>query len=438
MNFIKTFLAFAVILAATSSSFAVKTASKPGLKIEDKEKLLVLPERFYYLGQEKDYQRQLHCYVPLSGTDITTDVSVPSFTGNFIEGMWTDPATGKVFIAWEEGGMEIREIHIMEVKKNGEATQVKEITGYLPRAVNGYDTSGQCGIEIKDNYIVITEQNQPAVYTLGLKKGSLPVPSKMKINNPGLGFVKITADGVNVRQMPDAKSPKLLQEKQEYYEGTLTWEDEKKKGFIYIPCHPSKGEILPYYTSETHPNDWQPVIIVPDYSNGAIRGYVSSRFTTPVEMGKVVPRMTRPAAIPEDELFGHEFTSSEIIVPSTRYIDNGKYKGLWINIEFPGMDEEGGIFFGKQIGDVVVYYSYSPLPSYDENVFGVKKTENGLSFGKNLLAGDTYGFTMGNDIDIYKLDENGIETIYSTAIPLEWGRYLVNVDGSLREVELSY
>ncbi|GEM_PF-3587449 len=433
MNFIKTFLAFTVILAGISSSFAVKTASKPGLKIEDKEKLLVLPERFYYLGQEKDYQRQLHCYVPLSGTDITTDVSVPSFMGTFIEGMWIDPATGKVYIAWEEGGMEIREIHIMEVKKNGEATQIKEINGFNPRGANGYDASGQCGIEIKDNYIVITENSKPAVYTLGLQKGSLPVPSRMKIDNPDLGFVKITADGVNVRQLPDAKSPKLLQEKQEYYEGMLTWEDEKETGFVYIPCHPSKGDILPYHASLTHPEDWQPVII-----DNYKQGYVSSRFTTPVGMGKIVPRMTRPAAIPEDELFGHEFTSSEIIVRSTRYIDNGKYKGLWINIEFPGMEEDGGIFFGKQIGDVVVYYSYSPLPSYDENVFGVKKTEDGLSFGENLLAGDIYGFTMGNDIDIYKLDEKGIETIYSTAIPLGRGRYLVNVDGSLLQVELPY
>lgn len=433
MNFIKTILAFTVILAGTSNLFAVKTASKPDLKIEDKEKLLVLPERFYYLGQEKDYQRQLHCYIPLSGTDITTDVSVPSFMGTFIKGMWTDPTTGKVFIAWEEGGMEIRKIHIMEVKKNGEATQIKEITGYLPRAVNGYDTSGQCGIEIKDNYIVITEQNQPAVYTLGMKKGSLPVPSEMTIDNPGLRFVKITADGVNVRQMPDAKSPKLLREKQEYYEGALAWEDEKETGFIYIPCHPSKGDILPYYASLTHPEDWQPVIM-----DNYKQGYVSSRFTTPVEMGKIIPSMTRPAAIPREKMFEHEFTSSEIIVRSTRYIDNGKYKGLWINIEFPGMEEEGGIFFGKQIGDVVVYYSYSPLPSYDKNVFGVKKTENGLSFGEDLSAGDSYGFAMGNDIDIFKLDENGIETIYSTAIPLDWGRYLVNVDGSLRKVELPY
>lgn len=370
MNFIKTFLTFTVILAGTSSSFAVKTASKPGLKIEDKEKLLVLPERFYYLGQEKDYQRQLHCYVPLSGTDITTDVSVPSYIGSFIKGMWSDPATGKVFIAWEEGGMEIREIYIMEVKKNGEATLIKEITGYLPRGVNGYDTSGQCEIEIKDNYIVITEQNQPAVYTLGMKKGSLPVPSKMKIDNPDLGFVKITADGVNVRQMPNAKSPKLLREEQEFYVGMLTWEDEKEKGVTYVPCHPAKGDIIPYYTSLTHPVDWQPVIM-----DNYKQGYVSSRFTAPVEVGKIVPRMTRPEVIPEDELYGHQFSASEIIDRSTRYIDNGKYKGLWINIEFPGMEEEGGIFFGKQIGDVVVYYSYSPLPSYDENVFGVKKTD---------------------------------------------------------------
>lgn len=433
MNFIKTILAFTVILAATSNLFAVKTVSKPDLKIEDKEKLLVLPERFYYLGQEQEGVRQLHCYIPLSGTDITTDVSVPSFMGTFIEGMWTDPATGKVFIAWEEGGMEIREIHIMEVKKNGEATQIKEITGYLPREVNGYDTSGQCDFKIKDNYIVITEQNQPAVYTLGMKKGSLPVPSKMKIDNPDLGFVKITADGVNVRQMPDAKSPKLLREKQEFYDGIMTWEDEKEKGVTYVPCHPAKGDILPYYASLTHPEDWQPVIM-----DNYKQGYVSSRFTTPVEMGKIVPRMTRPAVIPEDELYGYEFTSSEIIVRSTRYIDNGKYKGLWINIEFPGMEEEGGIFFGKQIGDVVVYYSYSPLPSYDKNVFGVKKTENGLSFGEDLSAGDSYGFAMGNDIDIFKLDENGIESIYSTAIPFERGRYLVNVDGSLRKVELPY
>ena len=135
-------------------------------------------------------------------------------------------------------------------------------------------------------------------------------------------------------------------------------------------------------------------------------------------------------------MFEHEFTSSEIIVRSTRYIDNGKYKGLWINIEFPGMEEEGGIFFGKQIGDIVVYYSYSPLPSYNENILGIKKTENGLSFGEDLSAGDSYGFAMVNDIDIFKLDENGIESIYSTAIPFEWGRYLVNVDGSLRKVEL--
>ena len=436
MNFKKTILAFTVILAGTSNLFAVKTVSKPDLKIEDKEKLLVLPERFYYLGQEQEGVRQLHCYIPLSGTDITTDVSVPSFMGTFIEGMWTDPATGKVFIAWEDGGMEIREIHIMEVKKNGEATQIKEITGYLPRAVNGYDTSGQCGIEIKDNYIVITEQNQPAVYTLGMKKGSLPVPSEMTIDNPGLGFVKITADGVNVRQMPDAKSPKLLREKQEFYEGIMTWEDEKEKGVTYVPCHPAKGDVLPYYISGNITADWQPVIIGPDYSNGAKRGYVSSRFTTPVEMGKIVPRMTRPAAIPRDKMFEHEFTSSEIIVRSTRYIDNGKYKGLWINIEFPGMEEEGGIFFGKQIGDIVVYYSYSPLPSYNENILGIKKTENGLSFGEDLSAGDSYGFAMVNDIDIFKLDENGIESIYSTAIPFEWGRYRVNVDGSLRKVEL--
>ena len=51
MNFMKTVLAFTVILAGASNLFAVKTASKPDLKIEDKEKLLVLPERFYYLGQ---------------------------------------------------------------------------------------------------------------------------------------------------------------------------------------------------------------------------------------------------------------------------------------------------------------------------------------------------------------------------------------------------
>ena len=434
MNIRNIVFTLSVVLTATSQSFAIVTTNKSGLNIEAGEKILVLSDRFYYLGQEKDSERQLHFYTPSTGIDVTTDVSIPTFMG-YLEGMWIDPASGKVFIAWEEGGMEIREINIVQIEKNGEARPVKVISGFLPRGANGYTTDGQCDIKIKDDYIVITENNKPSVYTLGMKKGSLPIPSKMKIEDPGIGFVKITGDGVNVRKYPDAKSPRLVRESQEFYAGIRSWDDEKEKGVSYEPCHPLKGALLPYYTSGTYPDDWQSVIIEPDYSNGATQGYVSSRFTCPVEIEPIIPKSACPAIIPKDKRYNYDFKPTEMVERETRYIDKGKYEGLWINVLEPGMDEDGAIYFGKKVGDVIVFYAESEYPDYDDKVSGILKTENDLIYGKDK-SGNIYGDEYGQQFDIFKLDEKDIETIYSSATPFECGRYLVKVGGEKRIIEL--
>lgn len=424
MNFMKTVLAFTVILAGASNLFAVKTASKPDLKIEDEEKLLVLPERFYYLGQEQDGERKLHCYIPLSGTDITTDVSVPSFMGTFIEGMWTDPATGKVFIAWEEGGMEIREIVIMQIENNGKGTLIKEIEGYLPSRNNGYDDSGHCDIKIKDGYIIITDHSKPSIYTLGMEKGTLPVPSKINIEAPSLGFVRITGDGVNFRRYPDANSPRLFKEVQEYYDGVETWEDEKEKGVAYILCHPSKGDVLPYYIPEINNDKWQPVIMTNGYSIPGIQGYVSSRFATPVGIDGI--------SMGDDSILNKPGAISS----TTRYIDKGKYEGLWINIQFQEMYDDGGIYFGKKVGDAVVFYASSPFPIYDEKISGVTKTAYGICYGNDRSCNAYADIVYGINLDIFKLDEKDIDTVYSAAIPTQSNRYLVKTEGVTRLLNL--
>lgn len=424
MNLKKTILALSVALTAASQAVAVKTTSKPGFDIEADKKLLVLPSGFYYLGEEADYEKPLHFYSPSTGIDVMTDVSVPSHTGANFEGMWTDPTTGKVFIAWEDGGMELREIVIMQIENNGKGTLIKEIEGYLPSMSNGYDGSGQCDIKIKDGYIIITDHSKPSIYTLGMEKGTLPVPSKINIEAPALGFVRITGDGVNFRRYPDANSPRLFKEVQEYYDGIETWEDEKEKGVAYILCHPSKGDVLPYYIPEINNDKWQPVIMTNGYSIPGIQGYVSSRFATPVGIDGI--------SMGDDSILNKPGAISS----TTRYIDKGKYEGLWINIQFQEMYDDGGIYFGKKVGDAVVFYASSPFPFYDEKISGVTKTAYGICYGNDRSCNAYADIVYGINLDIFKLDEKDIDTIYSAAIPTQSNRYLVKTEGVTRLLNL--
>lgn len=402
----------ALALTGIAQVMAVKTVRRPGLEVPDEEKVLVLSDRFYRFVTDGDTRSaRLHCYYPGSGLDVELDdlEYYPSYSSE--RWIWHDPAGGKVFFAWEDGGNEVREIHIYEIDADNRLHSRMELTGYLPTQWNYGDTSKKSSLRIRDGYIELkgcldSDTYINGIYDLGMNRGSFPVPSRMNVSPVEVDFFEITGSGINVRTEPDIKAPKLIEEYDEYGCGDswLTAENDRS-GSPYRPYRLDKGDIKVCPRGTGNISGWQYVG----------EGYVSADFVSPVSPEPVdVGRIIAEKGV---------WTGSGTNI--LRHIDGGRYEGLWIGLELPGMDSAGALLFGKTVGDMVVFYGECGLPWYNAEVAGlVSDGRGGLCYGDDRGNPDN-----GCGYDIAKITEGDIDLLYPTAIPAEWQRYIVILNG---------
>lgn len=400
------------MLMTASQSKAITTLKRPGFSLPDEEKALILPDRYFYFEDTEDgpegASRRLHCYDNISRTDVATDVYIPSFMSK-VEGIWQDPVSENVFVAWEEGGMEIRELYVMGIDNNFKASKYLHLNGFLPTKWNDYDTSAICHIKLKDNYVEAkgsdekTGERINAIYTLGMKKGSYPPPSKIKVDSVAYKFVEVLADGVNIRKEPNAKSPKLGITGYYDYEmadddnAEYAWENEEKTIKTY---HPRKGSILESggYVTE----GFVPVRVVGKY------GFISSEFVNDLEPESLQPPFKAP----------YEYEKIHCV-------EEGKYKGLYMY----SLGEWAPIYFGKKADNQIVFFGVlSQGFTYDENETEMVESQYGFTFGKNRAM-----FPEGSDRgipDVEKFTEKDLDFLYPYVSPVDKDSFLVRLKGT--------
>ncbi len=409
------FILLVAMIAVVTQAMALKAVKKPGFKLPDEEKVLILSDKYFYLKDVVDEYgettgRCLHCYNTDIQTDVAMDVHIPSFMAT-MGGMWQDPVSGNIFITWEEGGMEIRELYVKEIDKDLVTTTCLQLTGCLPTQWNNYDSSRICNIKVNDGYVEVkgyNEENETYIndiYTLGMKKGSFPPPSEMKVEPVAVKFVKVTADGVNVRKEPDTKSSRLgitaYYGSEDDDNAEYAWEDEER---IIKPYHPHKSTILISGGWETE-----------GFVNVKVMGkdgFISSRFVS-----DIIPAPLQSfLVVPYSDWKAHE-------------VKDGKYKGLWMY----SMGQHHPIYFGKKTGNQIVFFGiFFEGFVYEENAPGLMKSEkyrNGeyICFGKNRAwYPDETEFGIP---DVAKFTDEDIDFLYRYVKPLEREFFLVNLDG---------
>ena len=108
-----------------------------------------------------------------------------------------------------------------------------------------------------------------------------------KIDLKNVKFIKVTADGVNMRKAPNTKSAKLMMISLNGAEGcdsraTPTWSAKKTKGYSLSPASPMKGEVLPVI-GETE--EWYHAIYW-DFGCGNFYVYINKQFCKEATMEK--------------------------------------------------------------------------------------------------------------------------------------------------------
>lgn len=371
-------------------------------KVAESEKLLKLPNRFYYVVSTTndgiDGQR-VHCYSSNTKEDVTLDIWIPEFFGQ-IEALWYSPESNSAYIAINEGGNSIREITIYKISPTHVVSSVLTLNGYLPTSYNDYDTTSMCGVEVKKDYIEIygyTDSGQISkVLSYDLQPIKVLPPSQMQISPLGLEFVKVNTDGVNIRKYPDTKAPRwgyfyCVECEDTDRENPPCWEDDPEGHKPFTPFHPEAGKIYPF-SSLSSAEGWQPVICGYEPEGN---GYISSKFVDKVISIPITP----------DYKFSNNGLPNDI---ST--IDKGKYKGLWTYFE--SAMEGDYIYIGKIVDGIIVFYGSCPAPYYNSEVKGLVKTEYGLDFGPDLAKVNSWG---GMDFKIDACSDAQLDLLFSLA-----------------------
>lgn len=386
---------------------ALLATSAPAPVVEESDILLKLPYQFYYLTDKTDSDgiegRQLHCYYPNTEVDVTLDLFIPSIFG-YVEAIWHYPDNDHTFIAVNEGGNEIRELSLYAISHKNEILPIIKLDGYLPTKYNDYDESQMCGIKVfKDKVHIkgcISGTTLDQYLTLGLNLLPLLPPSEISIPPCHIKAIKVNTSGVNIRREAGTNAGIWGYIDDPYDWGSCEeretiWSDFCDNKTRFKAIHPEKGEIFIGPADNKAPNGWQPIYILA--SDNTKTGYISSRFVDVIETVDITPGMTL-----FDQWWG----------PQIKYINSGKYKGLWIYYII-GMEGEETMLFGKTVDGKIVFYGKCDGPYYNRQTPDMKGIQ--LDSGK-LLFGDELGLSNSVDVlDINKLSEKDLDTIFSVA-----------------------
>ncbi len=383
---------------------ALKAISAKSPKIEESDIALKMPYQYYYFTKDLvdgDELTRLHCYYPKTEVDVTLDL--PIYDWSFmVEASWYDKVNDCAYIAINSGGLEIRELTIYKITKKNSVSEEIQLEGYTPRAYNDYDDSLMCYATVDDQFVRIKGykdgQEIRGLYNFDLSPVTLSTLSNVNLSPLDLGFVRINADGVNIRKAPNAKAPRLgyfycAECEETDYENPQLWEDDPDGRKPFTPFHPEKGTIYSYPKNQSIIDGWHPL---------HDSQYVSTKF-----VDEIIPKpINLNSNIEDDHLC---------------LIKQGKYAGLCIYMTEDGMDEVGMLHFGKiDDGGMIQFYGTCLTPRCQDGINGLKWDEEYDSFyyGKNYENKNiTYCFPQ--PLDLRKLTTADIDLLMSKAKPLE-------------------
>ena len=388
-----------------------QVAALKEVNIKDEDKVLVMPYQYYYFEEtdteEYGISKKLHCYFPVTKVDVTLEYELPQL-GDLLA-IWANADNSKVFFVEEEGGTEIRFLTVYEIDSKNKVTELLSLRGNKPCEMNSWSEEDNCHIIIKDDAILLkgydansdTGKKINKYVTREFKPYILPVPSVAKIEEPKIGFTRITADGVNVRKSTDSKSPRAgywrcRECEQSDMANPLSWENQKGTP-PFTPYHPDKNEIYTYSTESEYPSDWQPLNIHIDFERSV--GYVAKQFTEEVQ----------PRPFSENVPLLNKWLQSNILI-----CRDGKYTGLWIYFEPMGMDNDARFHLGKLVNGKVVFYGTIECPIFSHSVKGIEMVDGELCYGMSKSKKDEDG---NIDFDITKLTDDEFDLLYATAVP---------------------
>lgn len=220
-----------------------------------------------------------------------------------------------------------------------------------------------------------------------------------KLSPLNMGFVRVNADGVNIRKSPNVKAPRLgyfycSECEDTDYENPQLWEDDPEGQKPFTPFHPEKGTIYPYPKNKTTVDGWQPLV------DGQ---YISAKFV--------------------DEIPHEPFSVNSFIDESDiRMIKQGKYAGLCIYMTEDGMDE-GFLHFGK-IDDagIIQFYGICGVPHHNSNIKGFQWIDDGFYYGSDYEKPYDWGY---GPLDLSKLTTKDLDLLMSKVRPIEYFKMIL-------------
>ena len=396
--FILTVMVAAITVYGQNLRPALKAIGSKAPKIEESDIALKMPYQYYYFTNDivdGDEVRRLHCYYPKTEVDVTLDL--PIYDWSFmVEASWYDEANDCAYIAINSGGLEIRELTIYKITKNNSVSEEMQLDGYTPREYNGYDTSMQCSATVIDNFVEIEGFKDGLgiheLYNFDLTPVTLSDVPNVNLSRRNIGFVRINADGVNIRKAPNAKAPRLgyfycSQCEGTDYENPQLWEDDPEGEKPFTPFHPEKGSVYWYPKSKSIIDGWHPL-----YEDQ----YVSAKFVEDVT--------------PEPITMSRDFDRDDIYI-----IKQGKHAGLCIYMIEDGMDE-GILYFGR-IDDagIIQFYGTCGVPHHHSGIKGLQWIDDGFYYGSDYEKPYEWGY---GPLDLKKLTTKDIDLLLSKSKPV--------------------
>lgn len=406
--------AIIIVLTFVSNGFAAVPMLRPGLNIDESLKIISLPYQYYYLEEVKSGEneglQQLHCYYPKTEVDVALDYHF--LTSNpRIADIWYDKATESVYFVEDQGG-ELQYFVFNKINRENEISEVMVLEGMRPCAINGYSNYYLSWWDRQGDIIIIHDSPKSdnggekyEVYDLSLRPTSVPYPSKMEIKpEREVKYVKVTADGVNIRRAPTPNAPKLgywrcLECEGSDAENPLAWENERKNETPpFTTWHPEKGYRFKVSDYAIPSEEWCGVDVDVKWQSDI--AYISSKF---VEDDPVLQ-------IKVDEPLSDEWLQNRVMT-----VRDGKYKGMWVYCQDEGMDQARMILVGKIVNKEVVFYAYISNLVFDDFrdiVKTVKLEGDDIVIGKERLKEDEWG---NYSIDLSKFTEPEFDMIFKKA-----------------------
>lgn len=396
--FILTVIIAALTVSGQNSRPALQAIQSKAPTIEESDIALRMPYQYYYFSDDVvdgDEVRRLHCYYPKTEVDVTLDFTLDDPLA-VVEAAWHDKANDHSYIAINQGGLEVRELIIYKITKKNSISEEMHLEGYTPRAYNNYDTSMQCGAAVVDNFVEIEGIKDGLIiheiYNFDLTPVTLSDVPNINLSPRDIGFVKINADGVNIRKQPNSKAPRLgyfycSECEDTDYENPELWEDDPEGKKPFTPFHPVKGSIYWYPKLKSIIDGWHPL---------NEDQYVSAKFVEEV--------------IPEPITMSTDFDRYDLYI-----VKQGKHAGLCIYMIEDGMDE-GSLHFGK-IDDagIIQFYGMSGVPHHNSGIKGFQWLDDGFYYGSDYEMPYQWGY---GPLNLRKLTTKDIDLLLSKSKPV--------------------